>query len=199
MLQRTATHGNTRQHAATHGNTRQHMAAHGNTLQHIATLCRWKLCITQGHIEKNTLQHTATHCNTLQHTATHCNTLQHTATHCNTLQHTATHCNTLHQTATHCKQSNTLQHTATHCNTLHFFFGHVSEYFFLIDPLSVSRIKIATHIEVSMNGKKKSVTWQKQYMYCVAIRSSVLQCIAVCCSEVWLLFHRIFFCEWYHV
>ena len=31
-------------------------------------------------IDRNTLQHTATHCNTLQHTATHCNTLQHTAT-----------------------------------------------------------------------------------------------------------------------
>ena len=65
-------------------------------------------------MSRNTLRHTATHCNTyieiaviqaletlyikpcmsrntLQHTATHCNTLQHTATHCNTLQHTATH------------------------------------------------------------------------------------------------------------
>jgi len=39
---------------------------------------------------KDTLQHTATHCNTLQNTA-----LKHTATHYNTLQHTATHCNTL--------------------------------------------------------------------------------------------------------
>jgi len=29
----------------------------------------------------NTLQHTATHCNTLQHTVTHCNIRQHTATH----------------------------------------------------------------------------------------------------------------------
>jgi len=28
---------------------------------------------------KETLLHTATHCNTLQHTATHCDTLQHTA------------------------------------------------------------------------------------------------------------------------
>ena len=31
-------------------------------------------------LRRDTLQHTATHCNTLQHTATHCNTLQHTAT-----------------------------------------------------------------------------------------------------------------------
>jgi len=90
--------------------------------------------------DRNTLQHTATHCNT------HCNTLQHTATHCNNsvwlwiLWHegrmTATHCNTLQLNATHCK---TLQHTAsitsgtefcgtkvswvqqtsTHCNTMH--------------------------------------------------------------------------------
>jgi len=67
---------------------------------------------------KNTLQHTATHCNTLQHTATHCNAnqyiathhaLQHTAPHCNTLQRTATHYNTLHFTTT---PYNTLQHTA---------------------------------------------------------------------------------------
>jgi len=53
---------------------------------------------------RDTLQHTATHCNTLQHTAIHCSTLQHahhTATHCNTLQHAATHCNTLQHTATH--------------------------------------------------------------------------------------------------
>ena len=64
---------------------------------------------------RNTLQHTATHCNTLQHSATHCNTLQHTAAHCSTLEHTATHFNTLQHTA---KQCNTLQHTATHCNTL---------------------------------------------------------------------------------
>ena len=31
-------------------------------------------------IFRESLQHTATHCNTLQHAATHCNTLQHTAT-----------------------------------------------------------------------------------------------------------------------
>ena len=73
-------------------------------------------CASEEHYNgRDTLQHTATHCNTLQHPATHCNALQHTATPCNTLQHTATHCNTLQHTETHC---NTLQHTATHCNTL---------------------------------------------------------------------------------
>ena len=35
---------------------------------------------------RNTLQHTATHCNTLQHTATHCNSMQLNATH--STQHT---------------------------------------------------------------------------------------------------------------
>jgi len=29
-------------------------------------------------LQRNTLQHTATHCNALQHTATHCNALHHT-------------------------------------------------------------------------------------------------------------------------
>jgi len=76
---------------------------------------------------RNTLQHSATHCNTmhytLQHTAIHCSTLQLTQTakhdisgtremktHCNTLQHNAL------RTAAHCS---TLQHTATHsgCST----------------------------------------------------------------------------------
>jgi len=60
-------------------------------------------CVVRHVTCRNTLQHTATHCNTLQHSATHVIhtcvarhvtcliTLQHTATHCNTLQHTATH------------------------------------------------------------------------------------------------------------
>ena len=96
---------------------------------------------------RDTLQHTAIHCNTLQHAATHCNTLQHTATRCNTLprrwrlgrgahaqrvlplQHSAatnsvTHCNTLQHRrrigrGVHAQRVLPLQHTATLCfNTL---------------------------------------------------------------------------------
>ena len=44
--------------------------------------CRVCRFFAKGYPLRNTLQHTATHCNTLQLTATHCNTLQHTATHC---------------------------------------------------------------------------------------------------------------------
>jgi len=51
---------------------------------HVCCRCTLKRSCTHL-LERNTLQHTATHCNTLQHIATHCNTLQHTATHCNTL------------------------------------------------------------------------------------------------------------------
>jgi len=95
--------------------------------------------------QKETLQHTATHCNTLQQ---NCHTLQpsatgvlqvvgrvgglfnkelhdtlhHIASYCNTLQHTATHCNTLQHTATHQNSGAIhciiLHHTATLCNTL---------------------------------------------------------------------------------
>jgi len=92
---------------------------------------------------RNTLQHTATHCNSLQHTATHCNTLQHTSHICRCYRGTcrrARACITklvatsrpslshrllpsaahvvshmLQRTATHC---NALQCTATHCNAL---------------------------------------------------------------------------------
>ena len=93
--------------------------------------------------QRNTLQHTATHCNTLQfhslpaqHTATttHYNNrvlmhiwfeqsqmmtkhicLIYVATHCNILQHDATRCNTLQHAATRCY---TLLHATTHCQTL---------------------------------------------------------------------------------
>jgi len=80
-----------------------------NTRQHTATHC-----ITLQHIATycNTLRHIAARCSTLQHTATHCNTLQHTAALCNTLRHTGTCCSTLQNTAL---QHNTLQHIATHC------------------------------------------------------------------------------------
>ena len=109
---------------------------HYDTLWDTATYCNALLQHT-GRVRllfggaRNTLQHTATHCNTLQHTATHCNTpyvsgsfAEEPKIDCNTLQHTgavrlicrAAHVQRCSQhTATHC---NTLQHTATHCNTL---------------------------------------------------------------------------------
>jgi len=86
----------------------------------------WKKCQVTKHwmrmyCERNTPQHTATHCYTLQYSAIHCNTLQHTATHYITLQHTATHCNRRSLELQRPSQDihcNTLQHTPTHCNTL---------------------------------------------------------------------------------
>jgi len=80
----------------------------------------WLTNMKQSCHARNTLHHTATHCNALQHTATRCNKSHQTyitahtssrglsdsricsrhdthATHCNTLQHTATHCNSLQQ------------------------------------------------------------------------------------------------------
>jgi len=54
----------------------------------------WYLWVGVGLEGRDTLHHTATHCNTLQHTVPHCNVLRNTATHCHTLPHTATHCNT---------------------------------------------------------------------------------------------------------
>jgi len=62
------------------------------------------------HEVRETLQHTATHCNTLHCTAAQCNTLHCTAEPCNTVHHTAAHCSTLQHTAAHCS---TLQHTLT--------------------------------------------------------------------------------------
>jgi len=95
-------------------------------------------CELSYQIGRNTLQHTATHCNILQHIlwifilwvqasggsfqlwhiVAHCSILQHTTAHWSTLrtlQHTAAHCSTLQHTTAH---SSTLQHTAAHCSTL---------------------------------------------------------------------------------
>jgi len=106
-LQYTATHCNTLQRMCqeTHSNillhapdTLQLTVIHGNIMQHTAT-----------HVLEDSLQHTATCRNSLCHTAPHCNTLQHMCweTHCLTLQHILT---TLQFTVTH---GNTRQHTAT--------------------------------------------------------------------------------------
>jgi len=107
-LQHAAAHCNTLQDAAkecktlhnaatyccgTHCETLQYIATHYKTLQHTATHCLYTRTRYQQEGKmphktegtRNSLQHTAAHCNTLQHTATHCNTLQQTATHCNTL------------------------------------------------------------------------------------------------------------------
>jgi len=145
-LQHTATHCNTLQHTATHCDTLQYTAAkHGTAMDesHRMHGCgvshTYFTCVTaMTFAPRNTLQHTATHCDTLQHTATHCNTLQHTAAHCNTLPRciwvpwmTHTACLTasfymhtqhvlllrLSRPATHC---NTLHHTATHCSALQY-------------------------------------------------------------------------------
>ena len=107
------------------------------------TAARYSLniaCMQASHtpcFTRNTLQHTAAHCNILQHTAAYCSTLQRTATHCNTLQHTVTHCSTLQHTVTHLgyredasggvllSHCNTLQRTATHCNTPRIFRGFI--------------------------------------------------------------------------
>ena len=66
--------------------------------------CAWGVvCLESGW--RDTLQHTATHCNTLRRSATHCNALRRTATHKRELQRRQTHCNTLQRTQ---------QHTALH-------------------------------------------------------------------------------------
>ena len=155
-LQHTASHCNILQHSAIHCNNLQQPLQHTattHTLQqhtHTTTCTRRQAqgdsvqaarsthtlsCLRCHSLpltasQRNTLQHTATHCNT------HCNTLQHTAPHCNNIhtpqhvharhkvkrhgQHAArtpypvcaaTHCHSRPLTATYCK---TLQHTATH-------------------------------------------------------------------------------------
>ena len=86
------------QHKTPHRTITQYSATQCNILQHgpvIITINAHQRCRAT---VKNTLQHTATHCNM---PATPCNTTHRTALQHNALQHTATYCNTLQQTATH--------------------------------------------------------------------------------------------------
>jgi len=83
---------------------------------------------------RDSLQHTAAHCNTLQYTATHCDTsLRHillwvheSSSAVNTciriihIQTTATHCNTLQHTATHCE-------TFSICKHMHPYYTHIND------------------------------------------------------------------------
>ena len=64
--------------------------------------CTHRPRINQDNTQRDTLQHTAPHCNTPQFTALHCPTLPHTALHCNTLQHTTTHCSKLQHSCGRC-------------------------------------------------------------------------------------------------
>ena len=132
----------------------QRTATHCNTMQrqHIDLVRRWLRRKIQLEVQEKAsfssrglrevlgftfFQHAATYRNTLQHTATHCNTLSvglclfvrplafavslqhiaHSTLH-NTLQHTATLCNTLQHTTIH---YNTLQYAVTHCLKYFFF------------------------------------------------------------------------------
>jgi len=155
------------------------------TLRHTATHC-------------NTLQHTATHCNTLQHTATYCNILEHTATHCSTLQHTSTHCSTLQHTATnpgvtiranpsksandttHCK---TMPNSASHCNTLqHTALPDLADQGGTLSSRELPKMRAGTPSEgesltASMDGNGKTVYYRLLLLQCVAVCSSVLQCV----------------------
>jgi len=136
------------------------------------------------------------HCNTLQHTATHCNTLQHTATHCN--QHTATHTatNKLHRTATHCNQ-----HTATH-------FIHVGHPHTLCVCRDGERrrnreterqrdretekqrdreTEVLCLYETRPNyTRPHAFPWVMTHSHERAVCCSVLQCVAVCCSDAFI-------------
>jgi len=82
---------------------------------------------------------------------------------CNTMQHDATHCNTLQHTATHC---NTLQQTATHCNALQQRWSEIST---LASPMVNSVSAVFNNLPSAAR---------------CPLSCSVLQCVAVCCSEL---------------
>ena len=164
----------------------------------------------QERFQRNTPQHTATHCNTLQHTATPCNTLQLTATHCNTLQHTATHCNTLQHIATHCRLQDYYEdgrgrvcRSDLSAHTIRLFnvtptAGRGGRALplppRLRSPSSLAHIPtwsslamkrppaILVPVSVLVYCVLQCVAGCCSVLQCVAVCCSVLQCVAVCCS-----------------
>ena len=124
-----------------------------------------------------TIRSMATSCDTLRHMATHHDSRQHTATHCNTRQHTATHGNTLRHTATHC---NTLQRAIWH-HTIRSIASHqymVGTYLLKSTQCIASFCDVAKWILLLLAS---AVAYAVQ---CIAVPSSVLWCVAVCCC-VW--------------
>jgi len=138
------------------------------------------------------------HYNTVQHTTltglqhhkslyTHCNSLQLTATHCNTLQHTATHdaqkywtlqvtLHTLQLTTTH---HNSLQHTATHCNTPCSEVSSATRRSIEGDMSELNFSCLAPKIRSAANDPRV-----RRSRPCDAVSCSVLQRVAVFCSEL---------------
>jgi len=122
---------------------------------------------------------------TLQHTATLYSTLHHTAKHYNLTQHTATHCPAdMAETTNTAKHCNVIQRTATHCNTD-------------MDPTTNFRNKLAhaadgANHSTGQNPQKSGHTkfyillrmasWGSSLLQCVAVCCSVLQCVVLCCS-----------------
>ena len=123
LIHHAATHCNRLQHTVTRFSTLYHTAAHCSKMQHNALQCTTPhhyhsvaictvYCYSRGALNRNTLQHNATHydaLNTLQHTSIRCITLQHTATHYSNITllqcvmryySGVTYCNTPQNTAT---------------------------------------------------------------------------------------------------
>ena len=127
-----------------------------------------------------TLPHTATHCHTLQHTATHCNTLQHNTTHCNTIQHTATHCNSHYSVMNEAGQDKILRCAALLLHSC----GPTSKAIIATDSVdtrlaareALGKRLLLHNGTIAYSGNRSSV------LQCVAVCCSVPQCAAVCCS-----------------
>jgi len=151
----------------------------------------------------NTLQHAATHCPTLQHTATHCNTPQPTgetrhnhrpssSAHCNMLQHAATHCPTLQHTSAdrrNVTQSSsgsifpTVRHSSSaHCNMLQHAATHTATHCNTPQPTEGKRHNHcrAQSFRPSGTALPRAAAPLSATTYCC----SVLQCVAVCCSDL---------------
>jgi len=145
----------------------------------ISRMTSFPHCLQRAATRCNTLQHAATRCNTLQHAATHCTTLHHTAptaTHCNAPQHTCntllTPCNTLQHPATPCRHCNALQHTTMICNAPQHTATHTH-----CNPLSQ-----VTSLGALYTSLLRLVAATPEAV--VAETRGVLQCVAVCCSEL---------------
>jgi len=122
--------------------------------------------------KSNSAEDTATHRNTLQHTATHCNLHTHTytqrsqwATKLKTPQHSATHCNTLQHTATHI-----LIHIHRDRNEL-------------LSKITRGGTEVYDAVGL-LQSACRALAMREQVLQGVVGCCRVLQCFAVCCSEL---------------
>ena len=199
-LQHTATHCNTLQYTATHCNTLQHTTTHCNTLQHTATHCntlQQYTCAENLRFRETSASSRcasairSAHCNTVQHTATHTH-----ATHCNTQCNTYCHipapkiCVSERRAHLHAARARYAAHSSRHADTPPQPVCSEGVRTYVLQGVAVCCSVLQNCVSRHADNPPQPVCIKGVRTYvlqCDAVCCGVLQCVAVCCSNIFLV------------